>query len=462
MSGGESLLRAVELGSDEGRRALDRLTARGGEVLDPELMARTAEIVDDVRRRGDAALREYVRRFDLGDDELGDDFQAGHDAADLALSASDPVPAADLPDGFADALERAIGAVEEFHRRQVHAGFTLERDGVTLVERRQPFRRVGVYVPGGLASYPSTVVMTVVPARAAGVDEVAVTTPPRSFRGNAALRHTLARLGVAEVWGMGGAHAVAALAYGTGTVSRVDKIVGPGNAWVTAAKKLVAGDVAIDGLAGPTEVLVVADGGSDPELLAADLLAQAEHDPRAAAVLVTDSRDLVAAVEEALARQVGELSTEETARTSLSAFGTAFVTGDLAASPEPALDLVERFAPEHLQLVGEKAEALADRVRSAGAIFLGAATPEVFGDYVAGPSHVLPTGGSARFASALGVEDFVRRSHVVRFAEDAAERLAEVAAVLADAEGLPGHAAAARRRGTTLVGSDAESKGDAQ
>ncbi len=458
-----SLLRTVELGSDDGRRALDRLTARGGEVLDPKLMARTAEIVDDVRRRGDAALRDYVRRFDLGDEApAGEDEAAGFD---LALPASEPaaasgsLPASDLPAGFADALERAIGAVEEFHRRQVHAGFTLERDGVTLVERRQPFGRVGVYVPGGLASYPSTVVMTVVPARVAGVDEVAVATPPRSFRGNAALRHTLARLGVGEVWGMGGAHAVAALAYGTETVSRVDKIVGPGNAWVTAAKKLVAGDVAIDGLAGPTEVLVVADGGSDPELLAADLLAQAEHDPRAAAVLVTDSRDLVAAVEEALGRQVGALATGETARTSLAAFGTAFVTADLAASPGPALDLVERFAPEHLQLVGDNAEALADRVRSAGAIFLGAATPEVFGDYVAGPSHVLPTGGSARFASALGVEDFVRRSHVVRFAEEAARRLAEVAAVLADAEGLPGHAAAARRRGGGAV---APGKGTSQ
>lgn len=435
------LLTVIELGSVAGERALERLVARGSEVLDPDLMRRTAEIVANVRRGGDAALRDYVRRFDLDGE--------GTDSFDLSL---EELPAERdggeaLPAGFAAALEVAIEAVEEFHRRQVHAGFTQEHDGVTLVERRQPFRRVGVYVPGGLASYPSTVVMTVVPARVAGVREVAVATPPLSFRGNAALRHTLRRLGVDEVWGMGGAHAVAALAYGTESVARVDKIVGPGNAWVTAAKKLVAGDVGIDGLAGPTEVLIVADGSADPEWVAADLLAQAEHDPRAAAVLVTDAPALAEAVAAALERQVGALATEETARASLASFGTAFLTADLGSEPEAALDLVERFAPEHLQLVGAQAEALADRVRSAGAIFLGAATPEVFGDYVAGPSHVLPTGGSARFASALGVEDFVRRSHVVRFAEEAAHRLAEVAAVLADAEGLPGHAGAARRRG---------------
>jgi histidinol dehydrogenase len=426
------LLNIVPLDSRRGRRALGRLTARSGEVLDRKLLRQAASIVRHVRRKGDAALVDYVHRFD-----------GAGEGASLRLPVPDPeVEAALLPPGFAAALERAIGAVEAFHRRQVHAGYRMEADGVELEERRQPFRRVGVYVPGGLASYPSTVVMTVVPARAAGVPQVVVATPPASFAGNAALRYTLGRLGVDEVWGMGGAHGVAALAYGTESVARVDKIVGPGNAWVTAAKKLVNGDVAIDGLAGPTEVLIVADGDADPALVAADLLAQAEHDRRAAAVLVTDDRKLAKAVEDELAAQVDALSTAAVARASLAAFGTAFVVADM----EQALGVVEAMAPEHLQLVGAAAEGLAERVRSAGAIFLGAATPEVFGDYVAGPSHVLPTGGSARFASALGVEDFVRRSHVVRFSPQAAARLAADAAVLADAEGLPGHAAAARRR----------------
>jgi histidinol dehydrogenase len=284
--------------------------------------------------------------------------------------------------------------------------------------------------------------MTVVPARVAGVREVVVATPAASFHGSAALRFTLARLGVDEVWGMGGAHAVAALAYGTESVRRVDKIVGPGNAWVTAAKRRVAGDVGIDGLAGPSEVVIAAAGDADPAWVAADLLAQAEHDPRAAAVRITPDRGLAAAVERELAAQLRNLTTAETARRSLAAFGRAL----LVSGPGEALAAIETLAPEHLQLVGAEMEALAARVERAGAVFVGADTGEVFGDYVAGPSHVLPTGGSARFASGLGVDDFVRRGHVVRLSRAAAARWAAPTAALADAEGLPAHAAAARRR----------------
>jgi len=445
----KSLLSIVRLDSRSGRRAVARLSARSGEVLDARLVRQVRRLVDGVRRKGDPALLRAVRRFDLaagsapGAEPGSEPCFAPASVAELRFAVPDPAAAAEhLPAGFADALELAIAAVERFHRRQVHPGFTVERDGVTASERRQPFRRVAAYVPGGRASYPSTAVMTVVPARVAGVEEVVVVTPPASWLGSPALRYTLARLGVDEVWGMGGAHAVAALAYGTASVARVDKIVGPGNAWVTAAKRLVAGDVAIDGLAGPTEVVIVADGSADPGLVAADLLAQAEHDPRAAALLVTPDPRLAKAVREALAEQVDALATAATARAALASFGTAFVV----AGMERALELVEALAPEHLQLVGAEAEALADRVRAAGAVFVGAATPEVFGDYVAGPSHVLPTGGSARFASALGVEDFVRRSHLVRFSAAAAAAHAAAAATLADAEGLPGHAAAARRR----------------
>jgi histidinol dehydrogenase len=425
-----SRLEILEAGSRGGRRAVERLTRRGESVLDPRTLRKAAKIVAEVRRRGDRALLDFARRLD------------GAEADSVAALALKDGGSSELPAGFAEALERAIAAVERFHAPQVRTGYRLEEEGVELEERVTPLRRVGIYVPGGRASYPSTVVMTVVPARTAGVREIAVATPPASYRSSAALRYTLERLGVTEVWGMGGAHAVAAFAYGTETIRRVDKIVGPGNAWVTAAKKLVTGDVAIDGLAGPSEVLIVADSSADPGDVAADLLAQAEHDRQAAAVLITPDAKLAKRVSAEIDRQLAGLATAETARAALARFGAALVVEDL----EEALDLAERIAPEHLQLVGPEAETLAPRVSAAGAIFIGAATPEVFGDYIAGPSHVLPTCGSARFASSLGVEDFLRRSHTLRFTPGAARHRAAAAAALADAEGLPAHAAAARRR----------------
>jgi histidinol dehydrogenase len=429
-----SPLAVLAAGSRAGRRAVERLTRRGEAVLDEKTLRRAGKIVQEVRRKGDRALLGYARALDGVEAES---------VAALALApGAEDADAADLPAGFAEALERAIAAVERYHAPQVRTGYRLEENGVLLEERVMPLRRVGVYVPGGRASYPSTVVMTVVPAQLAGVEEIVAVTPAGSYGANSALRHALARLGVREVWGIGGAHAVAALAYGTETIRRVDKIVGPGNAWVTAAKKLVAGDVAIDGLAGPSEVVIVADATADPGDVAADLLAQAEHDPLAAAVLLTPETKLAKRVSAEVDRQLGSLPTAGTARASLANFGAALVVEHL----EQALDLVERIAPEHLQLVGPEAEMLASRVRAAGAVFIGAATPEVFGDYIAGPSHVLPTCGSARFASALGVEDFLRRSHALRFTPAAARLRAAAAAALAEAEGLPAHAAAARRR----------------
>jgi len=428
-----SPLEILKADSRAGRRAVERLTRRGEAVLDAKTLRRAEKIVQDVRKRGDRALLDYVRKLDGA---------AADSVADLALVPPPEDGEAVLGAGYVEALERAIVAVERFHAPQVRTGYRLEEEGIELEERVTPLQRVGLYVPGGRASYPSTVVMTVVPARVAGVEEIVVATPPGSYRANPALRYALARLGVTEVWGMGGAHAVAALAYGTETIRRVDLVAGPGNAWVTAAKKLVVGDVGIDGIAGPSEVLIVADSTADAGDVAADLLAQAEHDPLAAAVLITPDAKLAKRVSAEIDRQLAGLATAETARASLAAFGAALVVPSL----EAALELVERIAPEHLQLVGPETETLAPRVRSAGAIFIGAATPEVFGDYVAGPSHVLPTCGSARFASSLGVEDFLRRSHTMRFTPGAASRRAAAAAVLADAEGLPGHAAAARRR----------------
>jgi histidinol dehydrogenase len=429
-----SPLEVIGSASRGGRRTIARLERRGARVLDDKTRRRAATIVEAVRRGGDRALLALARRLDGTRAET---------VAGLALAAASPGKDEQLlPAGFAEALERAIAAAERFHAPQVRGGYRLEHDGVELVEVVAPLARVGIYVPGGRASYPSTAVATVVPARLAGVAEIVVATPPAAYGESPALRYTLARLGVREVWGMGGAHAVAALAFGTATVRRVDKIVGPGNAWVTAAKREVVGAVAIDGLAGPSEVVIVATADADPALVAADLLAQAEHDPLASAILLTPDRELARRVAGEVGRQLAGLATAATARAALSRGGAALVVRDLAE----ALALVERLAPEHLQLAGAGAEALAEQVRNAGAVFVGAASPEVLGDYIAGPSHVLPTCGSARFASALGVEDFRRRSHRLRFTAEAASRRAAAVAVLAAAEGLPAHAAAARRR----------------
>ncbi|MEE2776465.1 MAG: histidinol dehydrogenase [Acidobacteriota bacterium] len=427
-------LRRVKILSRRGERELARLVGRGRSVVDRKTLRQARRIVNTVKRRGDRALLEYVSEFD------------GVEVDSAVELRRRLTPHSELSQQLApelrEALEKAIGAVDDFHAPQVHAGYELERDGVWLEERRSPLRRVGIYVPGGRFPYPSTVIMTVVPARLAGVEEIVVATPPRAYSDSPALRWILARLGVQEVWGMGGAHAVGALAYGTETVRRVDKIVGPGNAWVNAAKRVVAGDVAIDGVPGPTEVVVLADATADPDTVAADMLAQAEHDVLAAAILVTDDAALARSVAEAIDEQLAALPNPDVARQAIGRYGLALLTDDL----EEGLQVAERIAPEHLQLMGSGAEALVPRVRAAGAIVVGQATTAVFGDYVAGPSHVLPTCGSARFASALGVEDFVRRSHAIRFTVEAAREWGEVAAVLADAEGLAAHAASARRR----------------
>lgn len=439
-----AFFKIVHADSRAGAKVLARIENRGENILDRKIVARAKTIVDGVRQSGDKALLRSVRKFDG---------TRAASVADLRLTA-ERTDRRELPPGFEHALERSIAAVERYHQGQSHDGFRMADGGIELSEIRRPLKRVGIYIPGGRAVYPSSVVMTVVPARLAGVEEIVIATPRTGFERSPVLRHAIERLGVTEVWAMGGAHAVAALAFGTESIRRVDKIVGPGNAWVTAAKHLVNGHVAIDGLAGPSEVLIVTSGdGIDPELVAADLLAQAEHDPLATALLITDRPKLAKAVNQQLRRQLRILPTASVARASLATQGAAIVVSDM----EKALELAERIAPEHLQLVGTAAEALADRVRNSGAIFVGATTPEVFGDYLAGPSHVLPTTGAARFTSALGVEDFVRRSHLVRFSAEAASRCAAAAGVLADVEGLPAHAASARKRARYAQASEAKS-----
>ncbi len=421
-----------------GARAIARLVSRGEQPVDRRILRTAARIVEEIRRGGDRALLAAVERYD------------GTPAKTVGVLRRRlrPESLVSLPAGFGAALDRSIAAVERYHSRQLEAhgsghGFHFEDDGVSVLERRIPLRRVGLYVPGGRFAYPSSAVMTVVPARLAGVEQIVVVTPPRALESSLALRQTLVRLGVEEVWGIGGAQAIAALAFGTETIERVDLIAGPGNAWVAAAKRHVAGRVGVDREAGPSEVVIVASGDAPADLVAADLLAQAEHDPLAAAVLITDDPALARRVAAEVSAQLDELGLAEVARQSLSARSCGLLVGDL----ESGLELVERIAPEHLQLIGAGAEPLAERVRSAGAVFVGASAPCVFGDYVAGPSHVLPTGGTARFASGLGVDDFVRRSHTVRYSGEAVFRAAADAEVMARVEGLHAHAAAARWRG---------------
>ncbi|MEM6703287.1 MAG: histidinol dehydrogenase [Acidobacteriota bacterium] len=437
MSFSSGIFKTYKLASRRGEKALDRLGARGASGADAKTLRQARKIVDGVKRKGDAGLLDAVARFD------------GFEAATVARLARQPAPRdwEGMSPELQGAVDRAIESVRRFHGAHLPEGYTIDNDGVSLEEKVLPLRRVGLYVPGGRFVYPSSVLMTVIPAQLAGVEEIVVVTPPQAWQESVALRGTLARLGVTEVWAMGGAQAVAALAYGTESVERVDMIAGPGNVWVAAAKELVRGAVAVDREAGPSEVVIVADADAPVERVAADLLAQAEHDPLAMAVLVTPDRKLAKAVTAELGERLEAMEEIEeggsaVARQSLAQRSLCL----LVADAEEALQVAERIAPEHLQLMGSEIESMADRVRCAGATFVGADTPTVFGDYVAGPSHVLPTGGTARFSSGLGTGDFVRRSHTVSCSPEASRRLAADAAVLADVEGLRAHAASARLR----------------
>jgi histidinol dehydrogenase len=391
-----------------------------------------------VRRRGDEALLAYTRRFDapgMTREELG----VG--AREMAAAAA----AADRP--FVRALRRAAAQIESFHRRQLRTGFIMaDRPGTVLGQIVRPVDRVGVYVPGGRGGKTplvSSVLMGAIPARVAGVERVVMVTPPMADgRVDPHLLVAAKTAGVEEIYKVGSAWGIAALAFGTQTVPSVDVIVGPGNLYVTLAKKIVAGSVGIDIIAGPSEILVVADASADPEFVAADMLSQAEHDPLASALLVTPSAALAAAVRQALPRQADLLARSEIARESLRRFGALFVTRSLAA----AIELANRIAPEHLELQVRDPFACLGAVRNAGAVFLGAYTPEAVGDYMAGPNHVLPTAGTARFASALSVDHFLKRTSILHYSADALHREGPDIVRLAEVEGLGAHARSVRLR----------------
>jgi histidinol dehydrogenase len=334
------------------------------------------------------------------------------------------------------AIREAIRNVRMFHQRQVEASWEITpAAGVRLGQRIRPIERAGLYVPGGTAAYPSSVVMNVVPAQVARVERVVVATPPRTLAENPAVAAALLELEVTEIYSVGGAQAIAALAFGTETIPRVDKITGPGNKYVAAAKKLVFGAVGIDSIAGPSEVVIIADQSARADFIAADLLAQAEHGEDASALLITTSEALAQAVAGEVDLQAESLSRRAIVRQSLADYGAIVLVDDI----EEACAIVNELAPEHLEIVASNDEAIAEKVQHAGAIFFGAYTPEAVGDYLAGPNHVLPTCRTARFSSALGVYDFVKRTSMLRYSREQLERSAEKIAALAEAEGLDAH-----------------------
>lgn len=394
----------------------------------------TADIIADVRQSGDAALRRYTKEFDKAEP---DTLEVPREQLDQAL--------ADLEPGLRSVLEEAAENIRAFHRRQVQNGFVIsEKSGVVLGQKVTPIEKVGVYIPGGTAPLPSTVLMDCIPAKIAGCPELVMVSPPTCNGDIAPAILAAAKIArVDRVFRCGGAQAVAALAYGTETIPRVDKIVGPGNAFVAEAKRQVFGLVGIDMIAGPSEILVIADGNSDPRHAAADLLSQAEHDKDACAVLVTDSRALAEAVAVELERQAALLPRAEIARASLEANGKMIITRDI---PE-AVEIANALAPEHLELCVDNPFDYLEQVKNAGSVFLGRSCPEALGDYFAGANHTLPTSGTARFSNPLSVEDFVKKSQFIYYSDSALDSVAEKIAAFARQEGLEGHAWSALVRG---------------
>ena len=422
--------------SQEKERLAGRLQAiRDRNVaLDEALIGEVAAIIRDVRTRGDAALIDYTARFD------GVQLRA----SELRVPEDTLRRSALRVDSFVlESLREAILNVRMFHEHQREESWEITTvegaEGVRLGQRISPIARAGLYVPGGTAAYPSSVVMNVVPAQVAGVRRILVTTPPRTLAENPAVAAALVELNVTEVYAVGGAQAIAALAYGTETVPRVDKITGPGNKYVAAAKKLVFGVVGIDSIAGPSEVVIIADDSARADFVAADLLAQAEHAEDASAILLTTSEDLARGTAAEVTRQAALLPRRAIIEQSLAAYGAIVLVPGL----EEACAIANELAPEHLELMTNDDEGVAMQIREAGAIFFGPNTPEAVGDYFAGPNHVLPTGGAARFSSALGVYDFVKRTSLLSYSSEAIRRSASRIAALAAVEGLDAHARSA-------------------
>ena len=411
-----------------------------GEVSAKEIFARTeptfdvtdivTDIIENVRKNGDKALFEYGERFDRAS------------LSSLEVTDAEIEEAFNLVEPrFIEILKQAAENIREFHKKQVRNSFVVnETEGVVTGQKVTPIEKVGLYVPGGTAAYPSTVLMDSIPAKIAGCDYICITTPPSADgKVNPVILAAAKIAGVDKIFKVGGAQAVAALAYGTETVKKVDKIVGPGNAFVAEAKRQVFGRVSIDMIAGPSEILVIADGKSDPAFVAADLLSQAEHDKIASAVLVTDSYELAEKVAKEIDNQLKQLSREEIARVSVDNNGKIIVAENL----EDVFAVANEIAPEHLELCVDNPFDYLDKIKNAGSIFMGRYCPEALGDYFAGPNHTLPTSGTARFSSPLSVDDFVKKSQFVYYSKNALDKVAGDVAFFAEKEGLTAHAKSA-------------------
>ncbi|MDK8756353.1 histidinol dehydrogenase [Acinetobacter radioresistens] len=404
-------------------------------VSDPELLKTVDQIIADVRQHGDAHVLKLTQKFDR---------HPAHQFSELELTQAQLKTAFEnLEPQVRDALEMAADRIRAFHQAQKQDGWSyIDELGNTLGQKVTPLDRVGIYVPGGLASYPSSVLMNAIPAHVAGVSEIIMVVPAPDGELNPLVLAAAFLAGVSRVFTIGGAQAVAALAYGTETVPRVDKITGPGNRFVAAAKRAVFGQVGIDMIAGPSEILVYAEGLNNADWLAMDVLSQAEHDTVAQAIFITPDEQLLQAVEEAIEKHLSQLPKAEIARTSIANRGALV----LVNSRKEAIELINQVAPEHLELCLDEAKEMATLIRHAGAIFMGRYTPEAIGDYCAGPNHVLPTSGTARFSSPLGVYDFQKRTSLIMCSEQGVQPLARTADILAQQENLDAHARSARYR----------------
>ena len=414
-----------------------------GEVSSEQIFARTenivnveqvvSEIIANVRKNGDKALFEYCEKFDKA--KL-DTLLVTQEEIDAAVAQVDP--------RFLEILGRAADNIRNFHQRQVRNSFIInDQNGIVIGQKIIPVDRAGLYVPGGTAAYPSTVLMDSIPAKIAGCREVVMVTPPSADGTiNPVILAAASIAGIDKIYKLGGAQAIAALAYGTESVPKVDKIVGPGNAFVAEAKKQVFGAVSIDMIAGPSEILIVADGATNPRHAAADLLSQAEHDKLASAVLVTDSMELAQAVQAQIEAQIPQLLRADIARASIDNNGKIIVVDTLAK----AIDIANEIAPEHLELLVDNPFDYLDRIRHAGSVFMGRNCPEALGDYLAGPNHTLPTSGTARFSSPLSVDDFIKKTQYTYYTADALANVAEDVAFFATQEGLTAHAKSAMIR----------------
>jgi len=420
-------MKIIKANAAEFKDFFRELRQRGG-AHSPKLLLDVTEIVRDVAARGDEALFQYTAKFDryeLTAATVEVTPAEGKDALSL-------VRLEDL-----EVIKSAARRIEKYHLNQIVEGWSAKsEEGIELGQRILPLRRVGVYAPGGKAFYPSTLLMAAIPARIAGVEEIILVSPARDGKLNPLIAAAAEVSGVKRIFKVGGAQAIAALAYGTETIPKVDKIVGPGNAYVAAAKKLVFGQVDIDMIAGPSEIVVIADKTARASFVAADMLAQAEHDEMAASVLLTPSESLAQEVSQEIDQQLRTLSRKTIMENSLAKYGAIIIT----ASVDEALDLANLFAPEHLELMVENPAGILDKVRNAGSVFLGSFTPEALGDYLAGSNHILPTEGTARFSSPLGVYDFYKRMNVISFSREALKKLGGQTARFAQMEGLDAHA----------------------